>query len=404
MISRCDGSVPELGPCMSPAGIDGWPSACRMRSSELPLSITIAPEVGRLYQYELAGERFLFNDDGWRGRSFSDGAIPELGGVRFDVAEQASWAKTPWGRDWPPPPLLMGPRRLAASHRGALLSSDPDRDVMGLALSADVKIVPHSSLLEMRLSIKNLATEPRSWANWVIGQMAASAGGAVTYVPHSDDARFGRGFSVLQPTSEAVLAALPVDSSGAISKITYKPVETKLGFGGRGWIALRKEPGSDFLLVLQSSFDPKERYPDCDCPIQYYAAYKASYVELEAAGPLSLIAPGGVREDVFLLGALSLPGDVLKVNRAGAVCEALRLEGRRLRAGFGSFFAGRAIVWAVGVDGSSAMLASYDVSPLASMSIDVAVPVAVLHEAANYRVDIVDAAGVERGAVDNISL
>lgn len=394
---------PLPGVASRPAGIAGWretfllsiPLSKAQEGERDQLSLLLSGDAGRILQYSLGGVPLLYENELERGKRYSvnqDSAdiqeFHQFGGVRFDIAPQEGWRRTAWGKSWPPPPALNGPRRLAISAEGALFSLE-DADHLRLALDVDVRLSPGSSALRIEQRITNLASSPQSWTSWVVVQLAAKGGSSQAIVgnPPKNGAPIP-----LMPSADGIV---PLERKGNTLSISCDGREWKLGFPERSWIAFRPGKDDEMAIVLLSLHpEPAVPAPDRDCPIQLFSSGGLPYMEIEATGALRPIPTGGERSDAFLLAAARCRGAIQDLSPLGITSRPLAHEGGHLRGSFGVFFAGRAILWR-GDEKRSERIEEIATTPLEPLEIDLAT--ASPRRGEMFLLEIVDETGTSRG-------
>lgn len=387
------------------AGIAGWPGAVVMGNGIV--SITVVPEAARILSMNYGGTELFFANREETGQVHGQDAAGEwhnFGGLRLDVAPQSGWKATPWGRVWPPPPILNMPRTLHRVGEGVVMKTAGDSaNDLGLQIDAYVRLVEGSTIVAVDQTITNISGAPSRWANWAIAQLAASMGNPIArgnsaaFVPPAPDSKHGNGYAV-QMEGPAYSNPIVVSSRDDPIKIRYNGAQWKFGFDRRNWMAFRPFEHSSLLFIMVGKYDPREAYPDDDSVVEYYAAAHMPYVELELLGPLVSLGAGAKRRDPFRFAVTNAMDPILDVTNVGVVTSRLELKDAALFGVYGVFFRGTACVVATSRDGSEKLLSTVTVTPDVPFELDGVGTGGVKY--VKYRIDVYDLSRKLRGVLD----
>ncbi|HQC50192.1 MAG TPA: hypothetical protein PKW68_00105 [bacterium] len=362
----------ESRPKISSAEIDGWPKTVNMDNSVA--GICVSPEAGRIISYSFhCGENLLFVNRSELGK------IPEkdsaewinFGGIRLDLAPQSFWAKSPWGKSWPPPPILNSePWSLSCYDHVIEMLSVPDLKFLGIQISVRIGLIKSSSIVRIDSTIKNITEVPLTLANWIVVQLAAISGESEIYLPApSGDSRFSKGYS-LQMGSQSVKPAISSDISTLPVSIVYCALERKFGFDLREWIVFRKSGESEICFALWGDFDAAGSYPDDNSHIELYFSEGMPYVELEMLGLMRSVEAGGSISDNFKFAAATCSGKVVELGEWGVACEPIRIDKNSVKGRLGLFYEGFLVLSELDNNGDKVEIARLPVSPREECSLD----------------------------------
>ncbi len=359
------------------------------------VSAHLVPEIGgRLLQFALGGQPFLFVNPQLAGKRFSpeqhqgDGSLlswKNYGGDKTWPAPQG-WERAD---QWPGPPdkvLDSGPYSAAcqqtATRASVTLRSAADART-GLRIKRMLSMGAASSRLQLDLEFENIAARPVRWAIWDIAQLDCTTSGSDCwlYVP-VDPAEprpwhilFGEENTQLQPHFRPGLFAL-----------NYQGIVGKIGLRSPGgWLAFADQR-AEAVLCMQFPHEPDADYPDGGATVECWTEMPGApspipidspghILEAEVLGPLRTMQPGERTELRITWSAARCPGPVLAVNDAGCTHHALTLrqagEQLQLTGVFGVFHLGRAeLAW---LDATGATLMTLDcgaVSPNAALQVE----------------------------------
>lgn len=357
------------------------------------ISMAIDSGAARVIQLNIDGDNLFFVNPREAGKSYY--AAPEapwhnFGGARFDVAPQKSWEETPWGKDWPPPPVLNSPREISIDGDQINLSTYEDATLLGVKVLTDISILSGSSIVNVSQSVKNLSAVQRSWANWDIVQLLAIEDESRIFVARSEKTQLENGFTVLMEPKDKSFIPILEEVSANSAVFVFGGHEFKLGFTSVTWIAFRAMERDKHVFVLMGEHDPNAQYPDGGALIQFYSSGNMPYVELEMTGPLAELKPNEVRADSFKWGVTTCTGDVLNVTDAGVVTKQISEDGQFATGAYGVFYEGIARVFQK-QEGREAEIAAFHASPLRPLEIKI--PIKEEKKNATYRVELHDLAG-----------
>ncbi len=359
-------------PKISSAKIDGWPRSVSMGNSVADISVS--PEAGRIISYALSGgENLLFINRSEFGKIPQKNSAEwiNFGGIRLDLAPQSLWAKSPWEKSWPPPPIFNSePWSLSCHDCFIEMLSVPDLKFLGIQIAARIGLIESSSIVRVDSTIKNLTEIPLTLANWAVAQLAAISGESEVYLPApSKTSHFPKGYCPQmggqsdKPVISPNLSTLPVS-------IIYDGFERKFGFDMREWIAFRKSKESEICFALWGDFDAAGAYPDDNSHIELYFSEGMPYVELEMLGLMRYVEVGGSISDNFKFAAATCSGKAVEAGDWGVACEPIRIDKNSVKGRLGLFYEGFLVLSELNSSGHKVEIAKFSVSPRAECSLD----------------------------------
>jgi hypothetical protein len=206
------------------------------------------------------------------GRNLLTGPEVDAGnyGSTFWTSPQSQWG-------WPPVPEIDSAPFEASIEGGAIVMRGPVSPTLGVAVEKRLAGDRARGAFVLEYRIVNHGAAPTRLAPWQITRVAP---GGLTFYP--------TGTGVFPPSNLAVREA------GGVTWFAYDPalitVDQKLfADGAEGWIA---HVDSDALFVKTFEPVPRDAHAPGEAQIEIYANPGHTYIEIEAQGALTTIAPG----------------------------------------------------------------------------------------------------------------
>lgn len=399
--------MPPLPTCTS--RIDdfrGW-SAAHIGNGLI--TVVVVPDIGgRIMAYDLGPYPFVYVDPHLAGELFTpeenlgDGTLAawkNYGGDKTWPAPQGWETDEQW--HGPPDPVLDTGRYtldvLESDDDTATfeVTSPPDQRT-GVQITRRATIRRGSSLVELRLTFRNVVQRPIRWSIWDVMQLRAERrlpDGSVTHEPEcvvtapvNPDSRYPRQFNVIFGDEDN--PQWRVDDERGLFVAPYMWEIGKVGIDSPdGWIAFLNA-ASSYAFAERFDVAPEGTYPDDGATVECWTIGKGQVenldyddsdiylMETEVLSPFYDIEPGEERSFTITWGSCRCPGElIVHVSDGGCAGERLSAEKHgdtiQLTGRFGTFYVGDLLLAWVGEDDRDlSTLPLKRATPLAAVTLD----------------------------------
>ncbi|MCG9895445.1 MAG: DUF4380 domain-containing protein [Fimbriimonadaceae bacterium] len=256
------------------------------------LEMIVVPSISRVMVLRRKGaHNVLFSP----GEPETVGAWINYGGDKVWSAPQSNWG-------WPPEPAFdPGPATLTLIENGVRLTS-PINAKTGLVVIRDVLLEPGMNRARFINRLENRADEPRSASPWQVMQIAHPAVAVMNLEPGAQPP-----FYNYQPEGPVAPYHLHDARRNTLTLMPMPKVGRKFGsFGPAIDPGLTALTPTDVITMnaLQTTADDRNKslFPDEGSRYQVYISpTEGRYTELEAAGPVRPIPPGGTATQTIVV-------------------------------------------------------------------------------------------------------